>query len=133
LALVADTSLSGMRVGRERDAVIKRRGRPQSIVSDNGTELTSMAILRWSQEKSINWHYIAQGTPTQNAFIESFNGRPKDELLNVTLFVSLDSTRSALRLERRLQHRQTAQCAWQCPADGLRNSQQPRKAMERIA
>ena len=75
LCLVADTSLSGMRVGRELDALIAERGRPASVVSDNGTELTSMAILRWSQETHIEWHYIAPGKPTQNAFVESFNGR----------------------------------------------------------
>jgi putative transposase len=96
LTLVADTSLSGARVGRELDAVIARRGSPQTIVSDNGTEFTSMAILRWSQEAQIDWHYIAPGKPTQNAFIESFNGRLRDELLNETLFSSLDHARNAL-------------------------------------
>ena len=96
LALVADTSLTGVRVGRELDAVITRRGRPLSIVSDNGTELTSMAILRWSQDARVEWHYIAPGKPTQNAFIESFNGRLRDELLNETLFRSLDHAREAL-------------------------------------
>ena len=96
LALVADTSLSGVRVGRELDAIIARRGRPLSIVSDNGTELTSMAILRWSQEMQIDWHYIAPGKPTQNAFIESFNGRLRDELLNETLFATLAQARVVL-------------------------------------
>ena len=96
LTLVADTSLSGVRVGRELDAVIAQRGRPQTIVSDNGTEFTSMAILGWSQETQIGWHYIAPGKPTQNAFIESFNGRLRDELLNETLFASLDHAREAL-------------------------------------
>ena len=96
LTLVADTSLSGVRVGRELDAVIAKRGRPQTIVSDNGTEFTSMAILSWSQEAQIAWHYIAPGKPTQNAFIESFNGRLRDELLNETLFSSLDHAREAL-------------------------------------
>src|SRR4051812_9698498 len=62
-ARVADTSLSGARVGRELDAVIARRGRPMMIVSGNGTELTSMAILRWSQLTRIEWHYIAPGKP----------------------------------------------------------------------
>jgi putative transposase len=56
VALIADTSLSGLRVGRELDAAIARRGRPRTIVSDNGTEFTSMAILRWSQETQIEWH-----------------------------------------------------------------------------
>lgn len=97
LALVADTSLSGLRVGRELDAVIAQRGKPVSIVSDNGTELTSMAILRWSQEAHVDWHYIAPGKPTQNAFIESFNGRLRDELLNETLFASLVDARAALK------------------------------------
>ena len=96
LALVADTSLSGMRVGRELDAIVTRRGRPLSIVSDNGTELTSTAILQWSQQTQVEWHYIAPGKPTQNAFIESFNGRLRDELLNETLFRSVDHARQAL-------------------------------------
>jgi transposase InsO family protein len=69
---------------------------PNSFRGCYATELSCMAILRWSQEKSINWHYIALGKPTQNAFIESFNGRLRDELLNETLFVSLDHAREAL-------------------------------------
>ena len=96
LCLVADTSLSGLRVARELDAVIAKRGRPAMCVSDNGTELTSMAVLRWSQEARVEWRYIAPGKPMQNAFIESFNGRLRDELLNETLFVSLVHARSAL-------------------------------------
>jgi putative transposase len=102
IALVADTSLSGARVGRELDAVIARRGRPMMIVSDNGTELTSMAILRWSQLTRIEWHYIAPGKPQQNAFVESFNGRLRDELLNETLFSSLGSGPINFLAERRL-------------------------------
>lgn len=66
-------------------------------VSDNGTELTGMAILRWCHEMRIEWHYIAPGKPTQNAFIESFNGRLRDELLNETLFASLADARVSLR------------------------------------
>lgn len=96
LALVADTSLSGLRVVRELDAVIMCRGRPVTIVSDNGTELTSMAILKWCQETGVEWHYIAPGKPTQNAFVESFNGRFRDELLNETLFSSLAQARLAI-------------------------------------
>jgi len=98
LALVADTSLSGARVERELDAIIAQRGRPLCVVSDNGTELTSVAILRWSQDTRIEWHYIAPGKPTQNAFIESFNGRLRDELLNETLFRSLDHARDMLEI-----------------------------------
>jgi putative transposase len=96
LCLVADTSLSGLRVVRELDTIIAARGRPAMCVSDNGTELTSMAVLRWCQETQIEWHYIAPGKPTQNAFIESFNGRLRDELLNETLFRSLAHARAVL-------------------------------------
>ena len=96
LALVADTSLSGMRVARELDLVIATRGLPACVVSDNGTELTSCAILSWAQERQVDWHYIAPGKPTQNAFVESFNGKLRDELLNETIFVSLDDARHAL-------------------------------------
>ena len=96
LCLVADTSLSGQRVARELDAVIVMRGRPLTCVSDNGTELTSMAILAWSQERRIDWHYIAPGKPQQNAFAESFIGRLRDECLNETLFSSLAHARAVL-------------------------------------
>ncbi|WP_410482852.1 IS3 family transposase [Sphingomonas sp. A2-49] len=101
LALVVDTSLSGARVARELDAIIAARGAPPlMIVSDNGTELTSLAILRWTQERPIEWHYIAPGKPQQNGYVESFNGRLRDECLNETLFVSLGHARSVLRLWR---------------------------------
>jgi putative transposase len=96
LALVPDTSISGRRVARELDAVLAVRGKPWTCVSDNGTELTSMAILAWTQERGVDWHYIAPGKPTQNAFIESFNGRLRDELLNETLFSSLAQARVVL-------------------------------------
>jgi putative transposase len=65
-------------------------------VSVNGTELTGMAIQRWTQETRIAWHYIAPGKPQQNAFIDSFNGRLRDELLNETLFTSLAQARAVL-------------------------------------
>ena len=96
LALIPDTSLSGARVARELDTLIARRGRPRACVSDNGTELTSMAILQWSEVSGVAWHYIAPGKPQQNAFAESFIGRLRDECLNETLFVSLSQARSVL-------------------------------------
>jgi len=98
LALVADTSLSGGRVARELDAIIARRGKPKTIVSDNGTELTSMAILKWCQETKVGWHYIAPGKPMQNGFVESFNGSFRDECLNETLFSSLTDARHHIKL-----------------------------------
>ena len=101
LALVADSSLSGLRVARELDAIIRQRGRPEMIVSDNGTEYTSNAILGWADQMGIGWHYIAPGKPQQNGFIESFNGRLRDELLNETLFHSLAHARAMLQAWRR--------------------------------
>jgi transposase InsO family protein len=96
LASVADTSISGVRVARELSILIDRHGKPGMIVSDSGTELTSNAILAWAAENDIRWHYIAPGKPIQNAFVESFNGRMRDELLNETLFLDLDHTRHAI-------------------------------------
>jgi transposase InsO family protein len=60
--------------------------RHSGIVSDNGTELTSNAILQWADDHKVAWHYIAPGKPVQNAFAESFIGRLRDELLNETLW-----------------------------------------------
>jgi putative transposase len=96
LTLVADTSLSGTRVARELDRLMTERCKPRMVVSDNGTELTSNAILTWADQSHVAWHYIAPGKPTQNAFIESFNGRLRDELLNETLFTSLAQARVVL-------------------------------------
>jgi putative transposase len=96
LCLAADTSLPGVRVARELDAIVAVRGRPAGIVSDNGPELTGLAMLRWSHEARVAWHYIDPGKPRQNAFVESFNGRLRDELLNETLFGSLAHARAAL-------------------------------------
>lgn len=100
LALVADTSLPGTRVARELDALVARRGKPRTIVSDNGSELTSRAILKWQNDTGVGWHYIAPGKPQQNGFVEAFNGRLRDELLNEEVFESLGATRRKLALWR---------------------------------
>jgi putative transposase len=96
LALVVDTSIGGARVVRELDALIARRGRPATIVSDNGSELTSRAVLEWTNRSGVEWHYIAPGKPIQNAFVESFNGRFRDECLNEEVFTSLAEARSVI-------------------------------------
>ena len=100
LALVSDTSLSGARVVRELDRIAAQRGYPGMIVSDNGTELTSHAILRWQQEHGVHWHYIAPGKPMQNGFAESFIGRLRDECLNEHLFPSLSAARRIIEAWR---------------------------------
>jgi len=74
LAAIPDTSISGQRAARELTAIIERRGKPQMIVSDNGTEFTSNAILRWSKEHQTEWHYIAAGKPMQNGYIGPSTG-----------------------------------------------------------
>ena len=81
LVAVPDTSISGRRVVRELTALIERRSKPGMIVSDNGTELTSNAVLAWRGETGVEWHYIAPGRPMQNGYVESFNGCMRDELL----------------------------------------------------
>jgi putative transposase len=96
LALVVDTSLSGQRVARELDTVVRARGRPRMIVSDNGTELTSRVILQWQEDQGVEWHYIAPGKPTQNGFVESLNGRFRDECLNEHMFRGLSAARRVI-------------------------------------
>ncbi|MFQ3454722.1 IS3 family transposase [Bradyrhizobium sp. UFLA01-814] len=96
LGAIPDTSISGRRVARELTTIVARRGKPGLIVSDNGTELTCNAMLAWCKETGIDWHFIAPGKPMQNGFVESFNGRMRDELLNETLFFDLNDTRTKL-------------------------------------
>ena len=83
-------------VARELTDLISERGKPGMIVSDHGTEFTSNAILAWSKDHRVEWHYIAPGKPMQNGYVESFNGRMRDELLNESLFFGLDHARSAI-------------------------------------
>ena len=101
LALVVDTSIGGLRAVRELDTFIARRGRPATIVSDNGTELTSRAVLEWSNRTGIDWHYIAPGKPVQNAFVESFNGRFRDECLNEEVSAGLAEAGAVIECWRR--------------------------------
>ena len=96
LGLVVDTSLTGLRVARELDRVAEVRGYPCMVVSDNGTELTSNAILTWQQQRGVEWHYIAPGKPMQNGFVESFNGRLRDECLNEHLFANINDGRQII-------------------------------------
>jgi putative transposase len=83
-------------VVRELDGMICLYDKPQTIVSNNGTEFTSRAVLSCQNGVNINWHYITPGKPTQNAFIESFNGRQRDELLNQVVFSTLAEARTKL-------------------------------------
>lgn len=96
LATIVDNSISGERVARELDAIAERRGYPLMVVSDNGSELTSNAMLAWQKDRGVEWHYIAPGKPMQNGFVESFNGRLRDECLNEHLFRSYRHAREII-------------------------------------
>lgn len=93
LAIEVDTSLSGARVVRVLDQVTAERGRPRELVFDNGPELTSKALDQWAYAHGIQLHVIDPGKPVQNAVIESFNGRLRDECLNQHWFTSLADAR----------------------------------------
>ena len=82
LAAVVDTSLGGVRVVRELERLTIERALPETVVSDNGTELTSRAVLCCAGQPEGSRHYIEPGKPVQNAFIESFNSKLRDECLN---------------------------------------------------
>ena len=101
---------------------MRQRGRPGTIVSDNGTEFTSNAVLGWADETKVGWHYIAPGKPQQNGFIESFNGRLRDELLNETLFRSLPHIREVLAAWRHdyNHERPHSKLGWMTPLDFAR-------------
>ena len=122
LGLMADTSISGARVARELDALVRIYGKPACIVSDNGTEFTSKAILKWANENGVEWHYIDPGKPQQNGYIESFNASLRDECLNEEIFDSLDDARRKLALWRYDYNnvRPHSSLANQTPADARR-------------
>lgn len=96
LTLVADTSIGGARVVRELEQLIRKRGKPVCIVSDNGTELTSRVVLQWAAEHGIEWHYITPGKPSENGFTESLNGKVRDECLNEHWFGTVAEAREIL-------------------------------------
>lgn len=93
LGVEVDTSLPGQRIVRVLERLVAIWGKPAMIVSDNGTELTCNAMLRWTSENGIAWHYIAPGKPMQNGYMESFNGKLRDECLNEHVFSSLAQAR----------------------------------------
>jgi putative transposase len=116
---MADTSLSGARVARELATLFNANGRPGTAVSDNGAKFTSNAILAFAEDHKIDWHYIATRKPTQNAFVESFNGRLLDEMLKETLFPSLQHAHAALAAWRKDYNtdRPHSRFGWQTPTE----------------
>ena len=96
LVIEVDTSLPGARVARVFDRLKEIGELAETIVVDNGPEFTSRVMLMWAEENTIKLHFIEPGKPTQNAFIESFNGKFRDECLNEHWFSSLDDAREKI-------------------------------------
>ena len=96
-----DTSLGGLRVGRVLDRMAIERGLPEAIVVDNGPEFRGRALAAWSEQRGVRLEFIQPGKPVQNAYIESFNGRLRDECLNPNWFTSLSDARRKIETWRR--------------------------------
>ncbi len=100
LRVEPDTSLPGLRVVRILDSLRERRGTPTAIQVDNGTEFTSRVVDQWAYQNQVALHFIERGKPTQNALIESFNGKFRDECLNQNWFVDLRHAREVIEAWR---------------------------------
>lgn len=97
VAIEVDTGITGERVIRILGWLKETRGLPGMLVTDNGPEFTSKAMLAWSKPARVKLHFIDPGRPVQNAFIESFNGKLRDECLNQHWFVSLEEARRIIK------------------------------------
>ena len=93
---VVDFSISGQRLARELDRLAAHRSLPKAIVCDNGPEFTSKAMFFWSRRSGVKLHFIQPGKPTQNAFVESFNGKFREYCLNLHWFATLEDARSTI-------------------------------------
>ena len=100
VAIEVDTSLGGLRVARVLEELKMQRGLPGQIRSDNGPEFTSRALDQWAYEHGIRWHYIQPGRPMENGYVESFNGRLRDECLNENWFADLAEARETIEAWR---------------------------------
>jgi putative transposase len=100
LSIEVDTSLGGLRVRRMLDRVAAERGLPEAIVLDNGPEFRGRALAAWSEERGVRLEFIQPGKPVQNAYVESFNGRLRDECLNANWFTSLSDARRKIEAWR---------------------------------
>jgi putative transposase len=101
LVLEVDTSFASRRVTRVLDEIIAERGRPKRLLMDNGSELTSRHFLSWGVDWKLELAYIQPGKPVQNAQVESFNGKLRDECLNVSWFRNLWQVRARINAWRR--------------------------------
>lgn len=95
--MLVERSISGSRVVRFLERLAASRGYPETIVIDNGPEFISKALDQWAHEHHVSLHFIRPGRPVENAFIESFNGRFRDECLNVHWFYGLEHAREIIQ------------------------------------
>lgn len=100
-AIEVDTSLPGGRVVRVLERLAQTRGLPKAIVLDNGPEFAGRRLDAWAFERGVELLFIRPGKPVENAFIESFNGRFRDECLNSHWFTGLDDARQRIEAWRR--------------------------------
>ena len=96
LCLLADQSLTGETVAQALEPIVAHRGAPRAITVDNGSEFASRVMDAWAYRHGIQLDFIRPGKPVENGFIESFNGRLRDECLNVEVFFTLDDVREKL-------------------------------------
>ena len=99
-AITVDTSINGRRVTQVLDRLVLQRGLPQTLVMDNGPEFAGRALDEWAYRNGVNLHFIDPGKPVQNSYIESFNGKFRDECLNEHWFISLDHARDVVETWR---------------------------------
>ena len=97
---IVDFSISGERLTRELDRLVETRPLPKTIVCDNGPELTCKAMFFWAKRTGVKLHFIQPGKPTQNAFVESFNGKFRDYCLDLNWFISILDARSTIEVWR---------------------------------
>jgi putative transposase len=100
LALVADRSLTGIKVAAALTPIVRHRGAPVAITVDNGGEFVSRAMDAWAYAHDVRLEFIRPGKPIENAFIESFNGRLRDECLNAHVFQSTSEAQAVLNAWR---------------------------------
>ena len=134
LGIVVDTSLCGQRVVRILNELVQKHGNPKMILSDNGTEFTSKAIVSWAEQKNINWHYITPGKPTENGFTESLNGKIRDECLNQHWFISLEEAKNIIE-QWRIDYnsiRPHSSLGYLTPQEFIRLSQQDCRARQTL-
>ena len=124
LAIEVGQSLRGEDVVRVMDGLSSQRGQPRTIKADNGSEFISRVMDRWAYENKVEMDFSRPGKPTDNAMVESFNGRLRQECLNEHWFLSLEDARCKIELWRRYynEHRPHSALGWETPVEFARRS-----------